>query len=146
MLNCFVVILGAAAIASGFNLFLVPHHLLSGGVAGLSMLIGYFTKFDISVMYFVLNIPMLIAGWFILGKRFISMSILSVVATTWILACIPVQPLVKDPLLASVFGGVLIGVGAGISFRVGGLLAVLTLSAPLSPVTAISLSELCSSV
>ncbi|MGG1617083.1 YitT family protein [Paenibacillus sp. NRS-1782] len=120
VLNCFVVILGAAAIASGFNLFLVPHHLLSGGVAGLSMLIGYFSKFDISVMYFVLNIPMLIAGWFILGKRFISMSILSVIATTWILAWIPVQPLVKDPLLASVFGGVLIGVGAGISFRVGG--------------------------
>ncbi|AJE50154.1 YitT family protein [Paenibacillus polymyxa] len=120
VLNCLTVILGAAAIACGFNLFLVPHHLLSGGVAGLSMLIGYFTKFDISTMYFIINIPMLIAGWFILGKRFISLSILSVIVTTWILAWVPVHSVVSDPLLASVFGGVMVGIGAGISFRVGG--------------------------
>ncbi|MDR0270620.1 YitT family protein [Paenibacillus sp.] len=115
-----VVILGAAFIACGFNLFLVPHHLLSGGVSGLSMLVNYFTPMDLSILYFVFNVPILIAGWFQLGKRFIVLSIFSVVATTWFIAIIPVGTLAIDTLLASVFGGVLVGIGAGISFRAGG--------------------------
>ncbi|USB32234.1 YitT family protein [Paenibacillus sp. YPG26] len=116
------VILGAALIAAGFNLFLIPHKLLSGGVSGLSMLTGYFTSFSISTMYLVYNIPLLIAGLFLLGKRYIGLSILSVVTTTWFIALIPVpaKMLAQDALLASVFGGVLVGLGAGISFRAGG--------------------------
>ncbi|MGG4047278.1 YitT family protein [Paenibacillus favisporus] len=115
-----VVVLGAAFIACGFNLFLVPLHLLSGGVSGLSMLVNYFTPISLSVLYFVFNIPMLVAGWFQLGKRFIILSILSVVATTWLIAIVPETSLVSDTLLAAVFGGVLVGIGAGISFRAGG--------------------------
>lgn len=115
-----VVVLGAAFIACGFNLFLVPLHLLSGGVSGLSMLVNYFTPISLSVLYFVFNIPMLVAGWFQLGKRFIILSILSVVATTWLIAVVPETALVSDTLLAAVFGGVLVGIGAGISFRAGG--------------------------
>ncbi|WP_163878004.1 YitT family protein [Paenibacillus favisporus] len=115
-----VVVLGAAFIACGFNLFLVPLHLLSGGVSGLSMLVNYFTPISLSVLYFVFNIPMLVAGWFQLGKRFIVLSILSVVATTWLIAVVPETSLVSDTLLAAVFGGVLVGIGAGISFRAGG--------------------------
>ncbi|BFH64234.1 YitT family protein [Paenibacillus azoreducens] len=115
-----VVILGAAFIACGFNLFLVPHQLLSGGVSGLSMLVNYFTRMDLSILYFAFNVPILVAGWFQLGKRFIVLSIVSVVATTWFIAIVPVHALSSDTLLASVFGGVLVGIGAGISFRAGG--------------------------
>ncbi|HEY2494097.1 MAG TPA: YitT family protein [Paenibacillus sp.] len=118
--NCFVIILGAIAIACGFNLFLIPHHLLSGGVSGISMLIGYFSNFNISTMYFFLNLPILVLGWFKLGKRFIGYSMLSVIVTTWLISIIPVQLVVTDLLLACVFGGVLVGFGCGISFRVGG--------------------------
>ncbi|WP_438349764.1 YitT family protein [Paenibacillus sp. FA6] len=118
--NAFVIILGAAIIACGFNLFLIPHQLLSGGVSGLSLLISYFSDFSVSTMYLLINIPMLILGWFKLGKKFISLSILSVIATTWFIAVIPVQTIATDILLASVFGGVLVGIGAGVSFRIGG--------------------------
>ncbi|SET00567.1 YitT family protein [Paenibacillus sp. NFR01] len=114
------VIFGSALIASGFNLFLIPHRLLSGGVSGLAMLVGYFTPFNISLMYLVFNLPLLIAGWFQLGRRFIVLSIVSVVATTWLMALLPERQVASDMLLASVFGGVLVGAGAGISFRVGG--------------------------
>ncbi|WP_209851265.1 YitT family protein [Paenibacillus sediminis] len=116
----FVIFVGAVSIAVGFNLFLVPHHLLSGGVSGLSMIVGYFTSLDISVMYFVFNIPLLVAGWFKLGRRFVSLSILSVILTTWMIAMIPVWPATDDSLLSAIFGGVLVGLGSGISFRVGG--------------------------
>lgn len=118
--NAFVVILGAVAIACGFNLFLIPHQLLSGGVSGVSLLISYFSDFSLSTLYLAINIPILIAGWFKLGKRFIGLSILSVAATTWFLTLIPVKLIVTDYLLASVFGGVLVGLGSGVSFRVGG--------------------------
>ncbi|NQX48071.1 YitT family protein [Paenibacillus tritici] len=107
-------------IASGFNLFLIPHRLLSGGVSGLAMLAGYFTPFNISLLYLLFNIPLLVAGWFQLGRRFIILSMVSVGATTWLMTVVPVFQVSSDMLLASVFGGVLVGAGAGISFRVGG--------------------------
>lgn len=118
--NCLVIIIGAALIATGFNFFLVPRHLLSGGVSGLAMLTGYFTPLNISLMYLVYNIPLLVAGLFMLGRRFIGLSILSVVATTALIAVIPVIDLTMDTLLSAVFGGVLIGLGSAFSFRVGG--------------------------
>ncbi|CQR54958.1 YitT family protein [Paenibacillus riograndensis] len=118
--NYLAVIFGSAMIACGFNLFLIPHRLLSGGVSGLAMLVGYFTPFNISLLYLLFNVPLLVAGWFQLGRRFIVMSILSVGATTWLMALIPTATVASDMLLASVFGGVLVGVGAGVSFRVGG--------------------------
>lgn len=120
--NSLVIVFGAALIAAGFNLFLVPHHLLSGGVSGLSMLTGYFTPLNIGTMYFVYNIPILIAGLFLLGRRFILLSILSVAAVTWFIALIPVHenPIATDAFLSAVIGGVLVGGGSGISFRAGG--------------------------
>ncbi|WP_074109104.1 YitT family protein [Paenibacillus helianthi] len=118
--NYLAIIFGSAMIACGFNLFLIPHRLLSGGVSGLAMLVGYFTPFNISLMYLLFNVPLLVAGWFQLGRRFIVLSILSVGATTWLMTLIPTATVASDMLLASVFGGVLVGVGAGVSFRVGG--------------------------
>ncbi|WP_068786562.1 YitT family protein [Paenibacillus phocaensis] len=120
--NAVVILLGASMIAAGFNLFLVPLHLLSGGVSGLAMLTAYFSPLSISTMYLAYNVPLLIAGLFLLGRRFIGLSILSVAATTWFIALIPTPDklLSSDTLLAAVFGGVLVGIGSGISFRVGG--------------------------
>lgn len=120
--NCIVIIVGAVMIAAGFNLFLVPYQLLSGGVSGVAMLIGYFTTFNINTMYLALNVPILIWGLFMVGKRYIGLSILSVIAVTCFMALIPVPktPLSSEVLISSVFGGVLVGLGSGISFRVGG--------------------------
>lgn len=120
--NSLVIVFGAALIAAGFNLFLVPHHLLSGGVSGVSMLTGYFTPLNIGTMYLVYNIPILLTGLFLLGRRFILLSILSVAAVTWFIALIPVRniPVTTDTFLSAVVGGVLVGIGSGISFRAGG--------------------------
>lgn len=114
------ILLGGIVIAAGFNLFLIPHHLLSGGVSGLALLISYFSPLSVSLMYFVLNIPILVTGWFQLGKRFVVLSVISVIVTTLFLELIPVQAVASDMLLSSVFGGVLVGFGTGLSFRVGG--------------------------
>ena len=84
------------------------------------MLTGYFTPFSISTMYLAYNVPLLILGLFLLGRRFIGLSILSVAGVTLMMALIPERALASDTLLSAVFGGVLVGFGSGISFRVGG--------------------------
>ncbi len=111
---------GALLIAAGLNLFLIPHKLLSGGLSGVSMMIGYFTGWNIGLILFVLNIPLALLGWYRIGRLFILLSIVSVLCTMWFMTWIPVAKITEDPVLGSVFGGVLIGAGTGISLRAGG--------------------------
>ncbi|WP_199622258.1 YitT family protein [Paenibacillus alkalitolerans] len=111
---------GAVLVASGFNAFLIPHQVLSGGVSGISMLIGYITGLNIGWLYFVLNAPLFIWGWIVLGKRFVGLSFVSVVVTALALQFVPEIRFNQDPILAAVFGGVLVGLGTGLSFRAGG--------------------------
>jgi uncharacterized membrane-anchored protein YitT (DUF2179 family) len=111
---------GAALVAAGFNLLLIPHQLLSAGISGIAMIVGYFTDWNIGILYFIFNLPILLWGWFIIGKRFIILSVLSVILTVWLMQLMPANAVVRDPLLGSVFGGVLIGIGTGITLRAGG--------------------------
>ncbi|MCA0754661.1 YitT family protein [Paenibacillus sp. N4] len=115
-----VMTLGALLVAAGFNLFLIPHQLLAGGISGISMIIGYITGGNIGWLYLILNIPVLIWGWFAVGHRFIYWSIFSVLASTLFLQFIPVRKIAEDVLLGSVFGGIIIGFGSGLLLRYGG--------------------------
>jgi uncharacterized membrane-anchored protein YitT (DUF2179 family) len=113
-------VIGAAAVALGFNLLLIPAQLLSGGLSGISMISGYVFGWNIAWLYFALNLPILYWGWRALGRRFIALSIVSVIATSLLLQIVPVIPLTRDRLLASVFGGVLVGIGSAAPLRWGG--------------------------
>lgn len=111
---------GAIVIAAGFNLFLIPHRLLSGGLSGISMMIGYFTGWNIGLLYFLINLPVLVWGWIVIGRRFVALSIVSVLLTTWFMQIVPVNSLNSDPVIGAVFGGALIGIGSGLSLKIGG--------------------------
>ncbi len=111
---------GAFLIALGFNFFLIPHQLLSGGISGISMMVGYITGGNIALLYFILNMPVLLWGWFIVGHRFIIWSVYTVVASTVFLQVIPVMKIANDLMLGAVFGGIIIGFGSGLTLRYGG--------------------------
>ncbi|MDQ1909791.1 YitT family protein [Paenibacillus sp. GD4] len=115
-----VVALGSACIAASFNWFLIPHQMLSGGLSGISMLVGYLTGWNIALLFLIGNLPILLWGLRTIGRRFILLSVVSVALTTWFMELLPQTPLVKDLLIAAVTGGVFIGVGTGISMRAGG--------------------------
>lgn len=116
-----VMLLSSLLVAAGLKLFLIPHQLLSGGVAGTATILGYMTSPSyISLIYFAINLPILIWGIIAVGKRYIALSILSVLFTTWLLAVIPARQVTHDPILASIFGGVIIAAGIGFSLRAGG--------------------------
>jgi uncharacterized membrane-anchored protein YitT (DUF2179 family) len=93
----FLMILSAASVGSGFQLMLIPQKLLSSGISGVAMVVGYMSGWNIGWLYFALNVPILLWGYRILGKRFI-----------------PVVDVTEDRLLASVFGGILVGIGSSI--------------------------------
>lgn len=115
-----VIIFGSLLISLGYNFFLVAHRLLSGGVTSFALILSYLTEVNMLIFYLSINIPLLIVGWFLLGRRFIGYSILSVVATTLFLHYLPVVASARDPLIAAIYAGVLIGAGSGFCLKVGG--------------------------
>jgi uncharacterized membrane-anchored protein YitT (DUF2179 family) len=115
-----VMTLGSLLVAIGFNLFLIPHQLLSGGLSGISMMIGYITGGNIGWLYLMLNLPVLVWGWFVVGRRFVLWSAYNVAITTIYLQIIPVIHIADDILLGAVFGGIIIGFGSGMALRYGG--------------------------
>lgn len=115
-----VILVSALLVAAGLNLFLIPHHLLSGGVTGVASIAGYLTDWNISLVYFLLNVPLIVWGWKAVGRRYIVLSCISVISTTWFMAVIPQVQVAKDPILGAVFGGIISAAGIGFSLRVGG--------------------------
>ncbi len=115
-----IMILGGAVAAAGFNLLLIPVNLLSSGVSGISMIIGYASGLSIALIYFVLNAPILYWGFLVLGKRFVMLSIVNVLSTTLFLQLIPVHPWADERVLSAVFGGVIVGIGSAACLRYGG--------------------------
>ncbi|MCH6267941.1 MULTISPECIES: YitT family protein [Neobacillus] len=114
------IIIGSFIIVAAFNLFLIPHEVLSSGMSGISMIIGMITPINTGVANLLLNLPLLIIGYKMLGKRFIFNSIFSVFVISLGLYLVPVFPVAKDTILSSIFGGALTGLGVGIVFRSSG--------------------------
>ncbi|MGL4952452.1 MAG: YitT family protein [Culicoidibacterales bacterium] len=120
------VVLGSIIYVIGFKLFVQPAALYSGGLSGISQLIvlisgRYFElQLDLGVVLLALNIPLLLFGWFKVNRRFTILSILSVGITSVLFAIIPPFSISGDEIVNVVFGGILIGIGVGISLRYGG--------------------------
>ena len=119
-LHLTMVIIGSFIISGAFNLFFIPHNILSGGLSGIAIMLGLITPFDTGLLNFILNLPLLIIGIYKLGKRFICYTIVSVLVTSAGLYFIPIVPISSEPILSSIFGGVISGVGIAIIFRASG--------------------------
>lgn len=120
MRNIITIIVASILLGFAYNFLLIPHKILSSGLSGIAMMLGIITPLNTGVLNFLLNLPLLIMGLMKLGKRFISYTILSVVVLSISLYIIPVREITHDPILSSLFGGVIIGVGVGVIFRASG--------------------------
>lgn len=121
VLRYLVVILGSAIYAVGFTFFLVPNQIIGGGVSGLSQIINHLLGFPVGATALVLNIPIFMAAWRGLGLRFLIMSLVGTV-TSYVLVDVltPLATMEVEPLLAAIYGGLIIGAGLGLVFRAGG--------------------------
>ncbi|MGG0461137.1 YitT family protein [Priestia aryabhattai] len=117
------ILMGALLMAVGLEFFLVPNEVIDGGIVGISIILSHLTDVQIGFYIFVLNLPFFFIGYKQIGKTFALSTLLGVVIlaiATSIFHDLPV--LTGDPLLATVFGGIVLGVGVGIVIRYGGSL------------------------
>nr|WP_050979726.1 YitT family protein [Fictibacillus macauensis] len=113
--------LGAALFSVGLEIFLVPNNIIDGGIVGISIILSSVTPLSLGVLLILLNLPFLFLGYKQIGKTFAFSTLYAVIIMsigTFFLNPVPV--LTDDPLLASVFGGVILGVGVGMVIRYGG--------------------------
>jgi len=112
--NLILLTTGAVVLAIGIKAIAIPHGFITGGFSGLSLLIYYvFKGLSPGIWYFVLNIPLFIAGWIFLSRRFFFYSLFGMVVLTVAIDLIPFTFPIHDKLLAALAAGTLIGAGAG---------------------------------
>lgn len=120
-----IVILGALLNAMALNFFLIQANVYASGFTGIAQLSASFAQdfmgvnISTGVLLALLNIPVIILGWFKVGKGFTIYSIISVAFTTIFLETIPFVKFSEEILLNAVFGGLLSGIGVGISLKWG---------------------------
>ncbi|MDR3132629.1 MAG: YitT family protein [Prevotellaceae bacterium] len=120
--------LGIFIYVTGWVAFLMPNHLVGGGVSGIAAIIQYASGFPVSYTYFLINLFLLLLALKILGRGFGAKTVYAVVLTTVLFRVLPpVIPadLIADlsengKLISALIGGVLTGAGIGIIFNQGG--------------------------
>jgi len=123
LLRFFWIIIGAAIVATGLEIFLIPNHIIDGGVVGISIIANYLTKVPLGFFLIALNLPFLFVGYKHIGKTFVISTFIGVIALGLFVTLLhPVPRLTDDLLLAAIFGGVLVGTGVGIIIKNGGSL------------------------
>ncbi|WP_233522925.1 YitT family protein [Peribacillus saganii] len=115
--------IGALLMATGLEIFLVPNKVIDGGVTGISIMLSHLTGMKLGIFLFLLNLPFVYLGYKQFGKTFAISTIygiimLSIFATFFH----PIPPFTEDILLATIFGGIFLGIGVGLVIRNGGAL------------------------
>ncbi|MDN4527674.1 YitT family protein [Fictibacillus fluitans] len=114
---------GAALVATGLEIFLVPNQIIDGGIVGISIILSHLTGWKLGLFLIVLNIPFFFFGYKQIGKTFALSTLFGVTIMSIGTSVLhPVPVLTDDPLLAAVFGGIILGVGVGMVIRYGGSL------------------------
>ncbi len=117
------VLAGSLIIAIGYVFFIVPHQIVPGGIIGLSIVIKELTDISIGTIALLINIPLLLWGTKVLGTKTGIKTAISMVSTSFFIDGLALihQPemIVKDVLVSSIFGGILIGFSVFIVMKAG---------------------------
>ena len=116
-----IISLGSFLIAVAVGMFILPSSILTGGVAGISVLLLPFIKIPESTMIFILNVGLLALGTVFMGKKFLFNTCVSSVLYPVMLKILErfVTPVSMNPILAAIYGGILGGIGIGLVVRQG---------------------------
>ncbi|MCZ2259161.1 YitT family protein [Sporosarcina sp. G11-34] len=115
-----IVVIGSLIVAFAFNFFLVPFGILSSGISGIAILLGLITPFNTGLLNFVLNVPLLILGYYKLGKTITVNTLVCVTSLSFFLYLLPVVAVTDNILLSTVFGGGIGGLGVGLILKYSG--------------------------
>lgn len=121
--NVVLMAIGAILAAVGLELFLVPNKIIDGGIVGISIILSHLTGMKLGLLIFLLNLPFFYIGYKQIGKTFALSTFFAVgLLSVGSASLHSVEAVTDDPLLATVFGGIILGMGVGMVIRYGGSL------------------------
>lgn len=116
-----LMLIGTFILGVSFNTFLLPAKLAAGGVVGISTILYELYQWNPTIVQLAINIPLFFVGYALLGKNFSVKTLVGTVMLPLFIAATAHIPFkVHDPMLASIYGGILTGVGLGLVFRGNG--------------------------
>ncbi|WP_342430750.1 YitT family protein [Neobacillus sp. FSL H8-0543] len=123
ILRTILITIGAILMATGLEIFLVPNHVIDGGVTGISIMLSHLTGLELGIFLFLLNLPFVYMGYKQMGKTFAISTVYGIIVLSVFTTLFhPVPAFTDDILLATIFGGMILGTGVGIVIRSGGAL------------------------
>lgn len=116
-----MITMGTALAAVALDCFLLPNTVLDGGVNGISIIVSKLFNLPLSILVVLLNIPFMYIGYKHLGRAFLFRTIYAIIAFSLFLEVFAgLGAFTEEILLATVFGGMVLGVGVGLIIRFGG--------------------------
>ncbi|MFP4459765.1 MAG: YitT family protein [Candidatus Zixiibacteriota bacterium] len=123
-LQLLLITFGSIMMAISLALFLIPAKITAGGVSGIATILYHLANFPAGIVMLGLNIPLFLIGLRFLGKNYgirtVIGIILSSIFTDLLAETFKIPPVTQEPLLAAIFGGMILGIGLGMIFRAGG--------------------------
>ena len=116
------IVLGILLASVGLKAFLIPNGFLDGGVTGIAILLNQLYGINISLLLITISIPFLVMAWFTLSKRITIKSIVSILILAIMVHLENFTSVTEDKLLTSIFGGLFLGAGIGITIKNGAVL------------------------
>lgn len=115
--------IGSILAAIGLEVFLVPNQIIDGGVIGISIMASHLTSWPLGMFIFILNFPFIYLGYMQIGKSFAISTLFALTSlSVWVSVLLPIPGVTNDVFLASIFGGIILGIGVGLIIRYGGSL------------------------
>lgn len=137
-----LVLLGGAIAAAGLQFFLLPNHMIDGGVTGLSILAAQLSHWPLGLFLLVFNVPFVFYGYKKFGRGFACYSIVGIMTLVALTLTHVPQGFTDVPILAAVFGGMFVGIGVGLVVRYGGIIDGMdTVAVLIDRTTVFSVSE-----
>ncbi len=122
-LSLILITIGAVISATALELILIPNSMIDGGMNGVSIILNTLFGGSLGMIIFIVNLPFLILGYRQLGKKFVFKAGYGMILFSISLEVFSgYTPFIEDTLLATVYGGILLGVGCGIIIKEGGCL------------------------
>jgi uncharacterized membrane-anchored protein YitT (DUF2179 family) len=118
----FQIVLGILLASLGLKVFLLPNGFLDGGVTGIAILLSELYHLNISFLLVAVSLPFLIMSWFTLSKRITTKSILAILSLAIMVHFENFTSVTDDKLLISIFGGLFLGAGIGLTIKNGAVL------------------------
>lgn len=115
------ILLGSLITALGVSALLIPNKIAAGGASGVATILYHLFSWSPGVILLCINVPLLILSGFLVSWKFSLNSVVGALATSlFVMYFEGMAPLTTDPLLATLFGGIISGIGVGIVFRSNG--------------------------